>query len=246
MVVVWCTRKPVGLAWIAGPCAACAGRLGMAMLMTASTTSAPPNPVLIASTATACTPPRDDEQTYRMPITVRLPRPGPRHLFQWNSFLVLREPYVECLKRRIKGSGNVDVACARERLREVAIDLKHVPQVLGPGEAEAAVCLGRHRVVRHVTAQGPRERRCHLRACQMFPGDADRFTDIFAALLEDPVRTFADVFRGHARQLLVPHREGDRQCAVGTLLRSHPEVDQVLPVERRQQKRGWHPRLRKQ
>ena len=41
-------------------------------------------------------------------------------------------------------------------------------------------------------------------------------------------------------QLLVAHRKRERELAVGPLLRPHAEVDEVVPVERRQQERRRH------
>ncbi len=41
-------------------------------------------------------------------------------------------------------------------------------------------------------------------------------------------------------ELLVAHGQRDSQLAVGALLRSHAEVDQVVPVERSQQERHRH------
>ncbi len=62
-------------------------------------------------------------------------------------------------------------------------------------------------------------------------------TDVNRALAEDAAGALADVLGGDAGQPLVRHRQREREHAVRPLLRSHAEVDQVVPVERRVQQR---------
>ena len=58
--------------------------------------------------------------------------------------------------------------------------------------------------------------------------------------LEDAVGAAADVLGGDAGQLRVVHRQHELQHAVRPGLGPHAEVDEVVPVERRQQERRRH------
>src|SRR5581483_5456279 len=116
-----------------------------------------------------------------------------------NAVLVVSQPLVEGLQRGIERAGDGGIARAAEDVVKIALELEHVAEILGPGEAESAVRLGRHRVVAHLLPQRPAELRGHFRAGQMFAGDADGLTDVLPAFFEDAEGTFPDVFGGDAR-----------------------------------------------
>ena len=61
----------------------------------------------------------------------------------------------------------------------------------------------------------------------------------------DAVGAFADILCSDTRKLFVTHGKRDRQLSVLTLLGAHPEVDEILPVERCQQERGRYAKLSK-
>jgi hypothetical protein len=69
----------------------------------------------------------------------------------------------------------------------------------------------------------------------------DGLADIFAPSLEDIVGALADILDGDTREFLVAHGYRDGEHAVRAPLRAYAEVDEVLPVERRQQERGRQP-----
>src|SRR6184192_2723046 len=77
----------------------------------------------------------------------------------------------------------------------------------------------------------------------MTAGDSHRLADHLVAFLKDRISDFADIFGGDARQLLAAERKGDGKFPVGAFLGAHAEVDQVFPVERRQQERRWYTKL---
>ena len=52
----------------------------------------------------------------------------------------------------------------QKMLLEVALELEHVAEIVGAGETEAAVHVGRHVVVAHLLAQRPRQGRQPSRA----------------------------------------------------------------------------------
>src|SRR4051812_30703934 len=66
---------------------------------------------------------------------------------------VARQPRVERLQRRVERARRLDAARARERVVEVALELEHVAEVIGPGEPEAPEDLGRDVVVGDVLAE---------------------------------------------------------------------------------------------
>src|SRR5262245_45679837 len=105
-------------------------------------------------------------------MTVRSPRIMTSS-FDVNPSLVLREPRVEVLKRRGQRPRERDAPRAAEIVVKVALELEHVAEFLGARETEAAVDLGRHRVVDDLAAQRLRESRRHLPAREVLAGDAD-------------------------------------------------------------------------
>src|SRR6185503_14185108 len=136
-----------------------------------------------------------------------------------------------------------DVSRITAVLLELAVELKHVAQVLGARESESPEGSRRHGVVPYWLTERLRQGLCHLSAGQMTAGNADGLADHLVALLEDCVGGLSDIFRRNRRQFLGPHWERDREFAISALLWTHAEVDEVLPVERRHQKRGWHTEL---
>src|SRR3990167_5346678 len=79
----------------------------------------------------------------------------------------------------------------------------------------------------------------------MLACDADGLADILTALLEDAERALADIFGCDTRELLVIHRQRECQRPVRPFLRTHAEVNQIVPIERRAQKGRGHAELRK-
>ena len=100
--------------------------------------------------------------------------------------LFAREPLREGLELRVERREKREVARAAEVLLEVALELEHVAEVVGAGEAEAAVDLGRHGVVDDLLPEGLGERGRHLRAGQVLARDADRLADEVRARLKTP------------------------------------------------------------
>ena len=56
---------------------------------------------------------------------------------------------------------------------------------------------------------------CHLRARQMFAGQADRLANELASSFENIVKALTNILGRDAGELLVAHRQSDRQLAVG-------------------------------
>src|SRR5579885_3121176 len=108
-------------------------------------------------------------------------REAARNLLQGDAVFILRQPGVEALKRWIQGAGELHVPRAAKHFVEVALELEHVAEVFGSGEAEAAIDLGRHFVIAHFPAQRPGEGGRHLRAREVFAGDADGSADELAS-----------------------------------------------------------------
>ena len=65
-------------------------------------------------------------------------------LLKRDTALILGEPHVETLECGVEGSSDVDVACAAERLLEIAIELEHVAEILRTWKTEAAIRLRCH------------------------------------------------------------------------------------------------------
>jgi hypothetical protein len=61
--------------------------------------------------------------------------------------------------------------------------------------------------------------------------NSNRLADPLISFLEDAISGSTNVFRRDPRELLLSHRERDRQLAIRALLRAHAEVDEVVPVE---------------
>jgi hypothetical protein len=78
-------------------------------------------------------------------------------LLEGNAVLVHREPRVECLEGRVELPGQLDRACAAVDLLEVPLELEHVAEVVGAGEAEAPEDLGRDVVVADRLPERPGE-----------------------------------------------------------------------------------------
>ena len=155
--------------------------------------------------------------------------------------LALRLSHASKLWRcRVQFARRVEAPRAAEVGLEVTLELKHVAHVVRAREPEAAVHLRRDVVVANGLADRLAERRRHLRAGQVAAGDADGLAGHRLASLEDAERATSDILGGDAGKLLVTHGHRDAQHAVGPLLRTQPEVDEIVPVERGQQDRRRH------
>jgi len=84
-------------------------------------------------------------------------------------------------------------------------------EVVRTREAEAAVDLGRNRLVADLSPQRTGERRGHLRARQLLARDADGPAREFRPAPEDAVRAAADVLGGDARELHAAERQREHQ-----------------------------------
>src|SRR6266542_3155091 len=158
-------------------------------------------------------------------------------LAERDAALVSGKPRIEALQRGVQSPGEVDAACAAEVLFEVALELKHVAKIVGAREAAAAVHVRRHVVVANFLTERSGESLSHLRAGEHLTRDADDLADVFLSMLEDAVGASADVLGGDSRELLVAHGKRDGKLAVRPLFLAHAEVNQIVPVERRQEKR---------
>ena len=136
-------------------------------------------------------------------------------LVKRDAALVQGEPLIERLQRGVKSSGEVYVARAADHVLEVVQELVHVADLFGAWDTAAAVDVGRHIVVAHLLTQPPGECVGHLSAGQVLASDADSFTDVLAAQLEDAVGALADVLGGDPGELLVAYGQRDRQLAPG-------------------------------
>src|ERR1019366_4857530 len=92
----------------------------------------------------------------RDPAQTRVARLGPAPpssvtrvllVFGRNRVLVLRQPHLEALQRGVQAPAEFRAACPGKIVLEVALELKHVAQIIRAGETEPAVHLGRHAVV---------------------------------------------------------------------------------------------------
>ena len=77
----------------------------------------------------------------------------------------------------------------------------------------------------------------------MLTGNTHRLADVVRTFLEDAVRTATNVFGRNARELLVTHGHRDRKYPVFIALWPHAEVDEVVPIERRQKEGGGYAKL---
>src|SRR5262249_12951553 len=145
-------------------------------------------------------------------------------------------PLVERLQLGIQRTRELNAAVARVEVVKVGLKLEHVPDVVSAGKVKGSKDLGRHVVVAHLFAKRSREGDGNLRAGGMLARDSDGLADELAAAFEDPVGAFADVLDGDARELLVAHRVADGQHAVLAALRAEAEENEVLPIERGQEK----------
>src|SRR5438128_3274067 len=164
----------------------------------------------------------------------------PHPLRERNLVLVPPQPLLERLQLRVQAPRQLDVPHADEILVEVALELEHVAQVVRARKPEPAVHLGRHVVELDLPAQRAAQRRRHLGSRQVLARDGYGLPDELRPAPEDGVGALADVLGGDAGQLLVVQRVRECELTVRAALGSRAEVDQVLPVERRQQKGGRH------
>src|SRR5206468_3856094 len=95
-----------------------------------------------------------------------------------NPVLILREPLLERLKRRVQRSRQVHIPRARKLPVEIVVELKHVADIVGSGKSEASKHRRRYAVVRHRLTKGLTERPRHFLAAQEFAGDTNRLTDV--------------------------------------------------------------------
>ena len=124
---------------------------------------------------------------------------------------------------------------------EVAVELEHVAQVVRAREsrsrdtprAGSRCSAPSGRAPWSAPPPSPRRSGARPRCPIVLP-------TIDGACLEDAVGAAADVLGRDAGQLLVAHRQRELQLAVRPLLRTHAEVNEVLPVERREQERRRH------
>src|SRR5581483_2278783 len=97
-----------------------------------------------------------------------------RILAKRDFLLVPREPLREGLQGRMELAGGVNVSGGAEGRLEVALELEHVPEIVGAGKAEAAVGVVRNGVVLNRDAERLAHPGCHFVAAQVLAGDGDR------------------------------------------------------------------------
>lgn len=105
----------------------------------------------------------------------------------------------------MKGSNSARSWVARpaEVFFEIALELKHVAQIVGARKTERAVYLRGHAVVTDFLSQHFAKNGCQLRARKILARNRHGLADEFITLLEYAVGTFADVLGGNPRKLLV-------------------------------------------
>src|SRR4030067_1134832 len=107
------------------------------------------------------------------------------------------------MHRRVDGPREIEVAGPAEGILEVTLELEHIAQVIRTGEAEPAVCLGRHVVVTDLLPLRFGERSRHLISGQVVAREADGLAEDLAPLPENGVGALSDVVGGEAWTLLV-------------------------------------------
>jgi hypothetical protein len=152
-----------------------------------------------------------------------------RHVRQRYPPLVRGEPLIEGLDRRIERSCDVDIPRGDDLLLEVTIDLEHVSQFVGAGEAEGTVDVRLDGVVLDGDVEALRQLLAHFVEGQVFAHDAHGLVEVPLPGLEDAVGDLPDILNGHAGE--PAHRERPRIHPVISLLGTHAERIQVVPVK---------------
>jgi len=78
------------------------------------------------------------------------------------------------------------------------LELHHLAQIIGAWEAQGAVLIPRHGVVRHFFAHSLREFRRHVAASEVLARGSYGLADMVGTLAEDPRNALADVLGGDA------------------------------------------------
>src|SRR3954469_10257490 len=81
------------------------------------------------------------------------------------------KPRVEVLQLRVEGLADAALARSGVLRVEVPLELEHVPDLVGSGEAEAAVHVGIDVVVSHLLAERSRQLGRHLGSREVLSGD---------------------------------------------------------------------------
>ena len=124
-----------------------------------------------------------------------------------NALGVLCQPLRKRLQLWVELARAFDSSRRAEHVLELAVELEHVREVIGAGEAKRCVLRWRQRDVSHRLAERTRQLLGHLRTSQMLAGDADRLADQLLAAREDAERARADVGGGDTRHLCFAHRQ---------------------------------------
>src|SRR3954452_23238313 len=123
------------------------------------------------------------------------PRAGTLRLSLRDPLAVRRQPLAETQQLRIQRTRFIHRPRRAEVSLKVALELEHVAEVVGAGKSESAIHARLDRVVADFFAEEVRKRRGHFRSGEMLARDADALPDQLRPLLENPVRTPANVFR---------------------------------------------------
>jgi hypothetical protein len=123
------------------------------------------------------------------------------------------EPGFERLQVRVQLPYGVQLAVAGEGFVVLGVELEHVGDFDGHGEAEGAVLVPGVGLVGDLFAEGGGEGGCVLVAGEVVGGDADGFADEVVAALEDAECCSADVGGCDSGQWLVGEREGEDEFA---------------------------------
>src|SRR4029077_14076080 len=123
-------------------------------------------------------------------------------ILQRNTALVLGEPLVVRQKLRIQFPRKLRAPGSEHLFFEVAIDLEHIPEFVGPWETEAAIGIRLDRVVLDgADAETLGELLADLLDGQGFADYAHGLSDILSSRLENAIGAPADVVGGDAGQL---------------------------------------------
>src|SRR5437763_12375969 len=101
------------------------------------------------------------------------PRTGTLRLNLRDSLAIRRQPLAETQQLRIQRTRFIHRPRGAEVSLEVALELEHVPEVVGAGKSESAIHARLDRVVANFFGEESGKRRGHFRSGEVLARDAD-------------------------------------------------------------------------